>query len=106
MRTETQREPPVKVGEEHTLTIEAIGQKGDGVAKVKGFVVIVEQPINKGDVVTVNIHRVNPTLAFSKVVDYNPQQKGPDKPTPLAPEYVDTDDFGEEESEDPDNGDN
>ena len=32
---------PVRVGDVVDLTIEAVGEKGDGVAKVKGFVIFV-----------------------------------------------------------------
>ena len=33
--------PPVSVGEELDVRVEAVGEKGDGVAKVKGFVLFV-----------------------------------------------------------------
>ncbi|MEK6900900.1 MAG: TRAM domain-containing protein, partial [Nanoarchaeota archaeon] len=36
-----QQEPPVQVGETYTVSIDAVGGKGDGIAKVKGFVVFV-----------------------------------------------------------------
>lgn len=32
---------PVKVGDELDLKIEAVGEKGDGIAKVRGFVIFV-----------------------------------------------------------------
>ena len=32
---------PVNVGDEIELKIEAVGEKGDGIAKVKGFVIFV-----------------------------------------------------------------
>ena len=39
---------PVKVGEELDVKIEAVGEKGDGIAKVKGFVLFVPNT-NEGD---------------------------------------------------------
>lgn len=32
---------PVKVGDELDVTIEAVAQKGDGIAKIQGFVIFV-----------------------------------------------------------------
>jgi len=34
-------EKPVKVGEEHEVTIDAVGSRGDGIAKISNFVVFV-----------------------------------------------------------------
>jgi len=32
---------PVKEGEEHDVTIESIGSRGDGIAKIQGFIIFV-----------------------------------------------------------------
>ena len=32
---------PVKEGETYDVTIEGIGEKGDGIAKIQGFVIVV-----------------------------------------------------------------
>ena len=39
---------PVKVGETYEVSINAVGEKGDGIAKVKGFVLFVPN-VQKGD---------------------------------------------------------
>ncbi len=58
---------PVRVGEELTVTIEAVGEKGDGLAKVKGFVIFV--PGGKsGETVKIRIQRVLKKVAFAEVV--------------------------------------
>ena len=46
--------PPVSVGDEVDVYIQSVGGKGDGVAKVKGFVVIVPET-SKGDSVRIKI---------------------------------------------------
>ena len=59
--------PPVSEGEICSLTIEKIGNKGDGIATASGYVIIV--PDTKvGDNVKVKITRVLPRVAFSEKV--------------------------------------
>lgn len=58
---------PVRVGEEIDVTIEAVGEKGDGVAKVKGFVIFVPG-VQQGDNVKVRITKVFRKMAFAEVV--------------------------------------
>jgi predicted RNA-binding protein with TRAM domain len=58
---------PVKTGEELTLDITDVSRRGDGVAKVKGFVVFV--PNTKvGDKVKVRITFVGPRFATAEVI--------------------------------------
>lgn len=58
---------PVKVGDEATVTIEAVGEKGDGLAKVKGFVLFVPGG-KQGQTVKVRISRVLRKVAFAEIV--------------------------------------
>lgn len=59
--------PPVREGEEIDVTVESVGEKGDGMAKVKGFVVFV--PGTKaGDRVKVKVTRVLSKVGFAQVV--------------------------------------
>ncbi|WP_135536455.1 TRAM domain-containing protein [Halostella pelagica] len=61
--------PPVDDGEVRDVTIETVGDQGDGIAKVeRGYVVIVPggQP---GDEPTVEIEQVQENVAFASVVD-------------------------------------
>lgn len=62
-------EPPVEEGEIRDVTIETVGDQGDGIAKVdRGYVVIVPgtQP---GEQPTVEIEQVQQNVAFASVVD-------------------------------------
>jgi len=58
---------PVKEGEEHEVTVEAIGRREDGIAKIENFVVFV--PGTKtGDHVKVKITGVGGNFATASVV--------------------------------------
>ena len=63
-------EKPVKEGEQYEVEIEAIAEKGDGIAKVKGFVVFVPNT-QKGQKVKIKIDKVLNRFAFGEVVDEN-----------------------------------
>jgi len=55
------------------VTIEAIGDQGDGIAKAKrGFVVIVPNT-NPGDEPIVEIREVRPNVAFASVIESDPR---------------------------------
>jgi len=57
--------PPVSEGEIREVEIESMGQKGDGIARVKrGFVVIVSDA-EVGDQVSVRITEVRDNVAFA-----------------------------------------
>ena len=58
---------PVNVGDELDLTIEAVGEKGDGIAKVKGFVIFVPGT-KQGEIVKVKINKVLRKVGFGEVV--------------------------------------
>ena len=58
---------PIKVGEEIDLKIEAVGSKGDGIGKVKGFVIFVPGT-KEGDNVKVKITKVFRKVAFAEAV--------------------------------------
>ena len=58
---------PVKVGDELDVKIEAVGEKGDGIAKKDGFVLFVPGT-KKDDQVRVKITRVLPKVGFAEVV--------------------------------------
>ena len=61
--------PPVSEGDIREVTIETLGDKGDGIAKIeRGYVVIV--PDSKpGDQPTVEITSVRENVSFADVVD-------------------------------------
>ncbi|MFH1332226.1 MAG: TRAM domain-containing protein [archaeon] len=58
---------PIKVGEEIDVLIEAVGEKGDGMAKVKGFVIFVPNT-KEGDSVRIKITRVLKNVGFAEVL--------------------------------------
>ncbi len=61
------RQPPVKVGERYKVKIEALGKGGDGIARIKGFVIFV--PKTKiGDEVEIVINSVKQKFAFGEVI--------------------------------------
>ena len=59
--------PPVHVGETHDVTIDAVGGKGDGIAKIRGFVLFVPG-VKKGDYVKIKITKVLANVGFAEVV--------------------------------------
>ncbi len=62
-------EPPVDKGERRQVTIESVGDQGDGIAKVeRGYVVIVPGA-RPGDQPTIEIDQVKENVAFATVVD-------------------------------------
>ena len=66
--TEQEKSSPVTVGETYDVTIESIAQKGDGIAKVEGFVVFV--PGTKvGDKIRIKVEKVLRKFAFGVKVE-------------------------------------
>ncbi len=58
---------PVKVGEELDVTIQAVGEKGDGVAKKNGFVLFVPG-VKAGQQVRIRVTKVLRKVGFAEVV--------------------------------------
>lgn len=58
---------PVKVGDELDAKIEAVGEKGDGIAKKDGFVLFVPGT-KQGDNVRIRVTRVLAKVGFAEVV--------------------------------------
>ncbi len=96
--------PPVNVGEELDVKIEAVGEKGDGVAKKNGFVIFVPG-VKEGQNVRVKVTRVLRKVGFAEVVgEASAPAKEVQKEAQQEEEYSpenDSDNFGEEESEAP-----
>lgn len=100
-----QKAAPIRAGEETEVTIEAVGAKGDGIAKIEGFVVFVPNT-RKGDKVRIKITKVLANMAFAEVAGQLPSKRESSgqqddsgnesaSPEPDAPP-VDTENFGEE----------
>jgi|GEM_PF-1390887 len=58
---------PLEEGQELEVTIEAVGEKGDGIAKSKGFVIFVPG-VKQGDNVKVRVTKVLRNFSFGEVV--------------------------------------
>ena len=99
---------PVKVGEEVDVKIEAVGEKGDGIARVKGFVLFVPG-VKEGDEVKIKITKVLSKVGFAEVIGEGSApgeettKEEPGKPAEETQEEVpeetqqeDTEDFGED----------
>lgn len=102
---EDNRVAPVKVGEEYKVDIGSVGEKGDGIAKVKGFVLFIAKT-KKGDYVKVKVTKVLQKVGFAEVVERLEKPVGGRKFIEVNPEelkkeaepethYEDTEDFGE-----------
>ena len=59
---------PVTEGETYSVKIEDIAQKGDGIARIEGYVIFVPNT-KSGDEVKIKIERVLPKYAFAVIVE-------------------------------------
>ncbi len=91
---------PVQVGQELDVKIESVGEKGDGVAKVNGFVLFVPGT-QSGEQVRVKVTRVLKRVGFAEVVGKGSAPQANEEPSsnndeeaPSEPQ--DTENFGEE----------
>ena len=66
---------PVKVGDELNVKIEAVGEKGDGIAKKDGFVLFVPST-KQGEEVRIRITRVLPKVGFAEVIGAKTEEAG------------------------------
>lgn len=103
-----ERKAPVNEGETYEVSIESVGEKGDGIARVKGFVLFVPNT-RKGDYVKIRVKKVLKNVGFGEVVGTleNPPPVRERKFVTVRPEelakeeepasdYEDTENFGEE----------
>jgi predicted RNA-binding protein with TRAM domain len=94
---------PVKVGDELDVKIEAVGEKGDGIAKKDGFVIFVPNT-KAGDEVKVKVTRVLRRVGFGEVVggssgaeESEPTESEGQEESQEEEMPQDSEDFGEEE---------
>ena len=94
---------PVKEGEIVTVTIDSMGAKGDGLARIKGFVLFVTG-VKQGETVTVRVTKVLQKLGFAELVKksageqetQNDVTAAPEETQPEEKSYEDTENFGDE----------
>lgn len=100
---------PVKVGDVLDVKIESVGAKGDGVAKVKGFVLFVPG-VQQGQDVKVKVTRVLRKAGFAEVIgEGTPSEASAEAPAEevseeapaeeMQEEAQETEDFGAEEEQ-------
>lgn len=103
--------PPVKVGEELDVTIEAVGEKGDGIAKKNGFVLFIPG-VKEGQQVHIRVTKVLRKVGFAEVCAPGsapaeapagetaeaPAEEAPAEEAP-AESSEDSESFGEESTE-------
>ena len=100
------RQAPVNVGDELDVKIEAVGEKGDGIAKKDGFVLFVPNT-KEGQEVKIKVTKVLRKVGFAEVVGESAQREEGTESTeessePAAEEeqqLEDTEDFGENTEE-------
>ncbi len=105
------RDPPVKVGDELEVKIEAVGEKGDGIAKKEGFVLFVPNT-QEGQTVKIRVTKVLRKVGFAEVAGEGqaaPQQEAQteesadteetEAPAEETEETEDSEDFGEDETQ-------
>jgi len=72
-------EKPIKEGDIVDVTIESTGAKGDGIAKINNFVVIIPD-VREGDHVKVKITRVLKKMAFAEKVEDGAEEEQAEEP--------------------------
>lgn len=101
-----EQEAPVKEGETYEVEIRSVGEKGDGIAKVNGFVLFIPDT-KKRDYVKIKITKVLKNVGFAKVLEKLEKPVRISKFATVTEEeieaidepvsnYEDTEDFGEE----------
>ena len=110
--------PPVKVGDELDVTIEAVGEKGDGLTKKNGFVLFIPG-VKEGQQVKIRVTKVLRKVGFAEVIgqagsapaaeapaaesesfgEEAPAEEAPAEAAPAEESSEDSESFGEESSE-------
>ena len=96
---------PVKVGDELNVKIEAVGEKGDGIAKKDGFVLFVPNA-KQGDEVRIRVTRVLPKVGFAEVIGEKSSEESKSEETqeesyetPQEPNSGSEEEYSQEDSE-------
>lgn len=65
------KEKPVKVGEELDVTVSELSRRGDGVARVQGFVIFIPSA-KQGMQVKIRIKEIRPNFATAELIEGGP----------------------------------
>src|SRR3989344_7398293 len=99
---------PIKEGDEIEIAIESVGEKGDGIGRVKGFVVFIPGA-QQGQTIKVRITKVLKKFAFGEIsgeasadapTAAKTSRKAPKEEDETAEKGKDDDNFDEEGGED------
>jgi len=100
--------PPVNVGDELDVSIEAVGEKGDGIAKKDGFILFVPNT-KEGDRLRIRVTKVLRKVGFAERIgpatgDAPSKAGAPagEEPAQSEEQPEDTENFGEESQGDGD----
>lgn len=96
-----QSAPPVREGEELDVVVEAVGEKGDGIARKKGFVLFVPNT-KAGEECRIRVTKVLAKVGFAEKIGEalkKPEARAPARPErPPEPDFdpqteLDTEEF-------------
>jgi predicted RNA-binding protein with TRAM domain len=65
------KEKPVKVGEEIDVTVSEVSRRGDGVARVQGFVIFIPTA-KQGMQAKIRIKEIRPNFATAEIIEGGP----------------------------------
>jgi predicted RNA-binding protein with TRAM domain len=65
------KEKPVKVGEEIDVTVSEVSRRGDGVARVQGFVIFIPTA-KQGMQAKIRIKEIRPNFATAELIESGP----------------------------------
>ncbi len=88
--------PPVAVGDEFDVKIEAVGEKGDGIAKKDGFVLFVPG-VSEGDEVRIKVTKVLRRVGFAEVLGKGAKTEKEEEPAAEESEESEPEEETEEE---------
>ena len=62
------KEKPVKVGEEMEVTVSELSRRGDGVARIQGFVIFIPNT-KQGTQAKIRIKEIRPNFAIAELIE-------------------------------------
>jgi predicted RNA-binding protein with TRAM domain len=65
------KEKPVKVGEELDVTVSEVSRRGDGVARIQGFVIFIPTA-KQGTQAKIRIKEIRPNFATAELIEGGP----------------------------------
>ncbi len=79
MAQDVNQQAPVSEGDELDVTIQAMGEKGDGIARVEGFVLFVPDT-KPGDEIRIRVTNVSKNVGFAERIGEKDSSEDDDSP--------------------------